>query len=292
MQKIILVGGSGFIGKSLLPKLVKEKFQVKTMIHNNDLDIEIQTFKGDILSPGMLDSEISRGDIVINLIGQTTSNVGNLVELNIMGGLNLLDSCIKKKAKEIILISSINVYGENMKTPSKEIDPLKPETTYGIVKMMAEKIYEYYSKTYDLNITILRLSHVYGPRKKAGIVSNLMTSIKNKKSVTLYDKGKQSRDLLYIDDATDGIIQAIKTHRSGFNIFNISSGKKYMIKDLVKTIEKITHKKLNVKLDAKIQDERCIWADNSKAQKLIKFKPQIDIEKGLKLTIENLMKIN
>jgi len=285
MKKIILVGGSGFIGKPLLQKLVKEQFQVKTMIHNDDLDTKTPTFKGDILSSGILDDEISRGDIIVNLIGQTNSDIRDLIELSVMGSLNLLNSCIKKKVKMIILISSINVYGENMNTPSKEIDSLRPQTTYGILKMMIEKIYEYYSKVYGLNITILRLSHVYGPYKKAGIVSNLINSIKHNKNVILNDKGRQFRDFLYVDDATNGIIQAIKIPQEGFNILNISSGKKYMINDLVKTIEKITHKKMNVKLNPKILDERCVWADNSKAKKIIKFKPQIDIERGLKLTM-------
>jgi len=292
MKKIILVGGSGFIGKPLLQKLVKEQFQVKTMIHNDDLDTKTPTFKGDILSSGILDDEISRGDIIVNLIGQTNSDIRDLIELSVMGSLNLLNSCIKKKVKMIILISSINVYGENMNTPSKEIDSLRPQTTYGILKMMIEKIYEYYSKVYGLDITVLRLSHLYGSYKKIGIVLNLIKSIKDGNKPTLYNNGKQFRDFLYIDDASNGIIQAIKIPQEGFNVFNISSGKRYMINDLAKIIEKISHKKLNVKLNSKTPDERCIWADNSKAKKVLRFVPKTNIENGLKLTITQLKNKN
>jgi UDP-glucose 4-epimerase len=287
MNKIILLGGSGFIGKSLLPKLHNEKFHVKVMIHKDDPKIKEKKFKGNILSKGILDSEISDSDIIVNLIGQSDTNITNFIDLNVIGGLNLLNSCMKKKSIRILLVSSINVYGDNANNPSKEIDPLKPQSTYGIIKLMTEKIYEYYSKMYGLNITILRLSHLYGPHKKSGIVSTLIKSIKDGSKVTLHNSGKQFRDFLYVEDATDGIIQAIRTNQDGFNIFNISSGERHMIKDLVKIIEKSSHKKLRVMLSPEIPDEKCIWADNSKATKIIKFSPKISISEGLKFTIKS-----
>ena len=73
------------------------------------------------------------------------------------------------------------------------------------------------------------------------------------------------------------------------SIFNISSGKRYSINYLVSKIEKITNTKINIKYSSEIPDERCIWADNSKAKKFFNFKPEYDIDSGLKLSIDNML---
>jgi len=290
MKKIIILGGSGFIGTSLIPKL-ENKFNVKVMIHQNNHISKIQSFRGDILAPISLEKEISKGCTVINLIGQSSSNSRDAINVNVLGGINLLNICVKKHAN-VILLSSINVYGENLKTCSKETNSLNSITPYGSMKIITEKIYEYYSKFHNLDVTILRLSHIYGPNKKIGIISNLINSCFNKKSITFHNHGKQLRDFLYIDDAINGIIQTLENHLSGFTVLNISSGKRYAINDIVKIIEEITSKKLNISFDSKFIDEKCVCADNSKARKLIDFKPQIGIEKGLRLTINNIKNRN
>jgi nucleoside-diphosphate-sugar epimerase len=292
MKKIIVLGASGFLGSSLLDKLKDEKFQVKSMIHSNNVDIKSKKFKGNVLVKSFIDKEITKGDIVINLVGQYSENFSNFVDINLIGGLNLLDSCVKKKISRIILISTMNIYGENLKRPSKETDIPKPEDPYGEIKFATEKIYESYSKIFGIDITILRLSHVYGPHKKIGIISDLLNSVNKNKRYTLFNNGKQLRDFLYVDDAVDGIIKTINFQTSGFRIFNISSGIRYSIKDLVKLIEKITNKKMKINLNSKIPDERCIWADNLKAKKILKFKPKIDIKKGLSITYEYISKLN
>ncbi len=292
MNKIIILGGSGFLGKSLLSRLKKENFQVKTMIHTDDVEIKTEKFRGNVLSQSFIDSEISKGDVVINLVGQYSGDVSNFSNLNIVGGLNMLNSCVRKKVSQVILISTINVYGENMVYPSKEIDTPVTEDLYGMIKLITEKIYERYSKIFGLDVTILRLSHIYGPDKKVGIISDLLNSVNKNKSYTLFNNGKQLRDFLYIDDALDGIAQAVKLHKKGFTIFNISSGTRHSTKDLVRMIERISNKKMKINLNSAIPDERCIWADYSRARKILKFKPQTDIKKGLEITFAHVSKSN
>lgn len=288
MKKIVLLGGSGFIGKSLSDKLEKEKFLVKTMIHSNDVDIKTEKFNGDVLSILSIEKGISKGDTVVNFVGQYSGHISDFINLNVTGGLNLLNSCVKKKITRIILISTINVYGENMAYPSKETDISITKDPYGVVKFTTEKIYEYYSKVFGLDVTILRLSHIYGPNKKIGIISVLLYSAIKNKSYTLFNNGKQLRDFLYVDDASDGIIQAIKLQQKGFHIFNISSNDRCSLNNIVKTIEEISNKKMKIHLNPTIPDERCIWANNSKAKKALKFKPKVDLKKGLKITYQSI----
>lgn len=291
MKKILLLGGSGFIGKSLVTKLEKTN-SLKLMVHNSDIIANSKIFKADILSKNSFIDQIENDQIIINLLGQMNENKKDFFSINIDGGLNLLQACVEKKIKRIILISSINVYGENMEKPSKEIDQLNPKTIYANVKITAEDLYKDFSKKYGITVTILRLASIYGPSKENGFITKLINSTKNKKIIPeCYNNGNQQRDLLFIDDAIDCIHHAINYQHTGFEIFNISSGKCYSMNELISKIELLTNSKLNIKYNYEIPDEKCIWADNSKAKKLLNFEPKIDIDSGLKLLINSLQQI-
>ena len=289
MSRIIILGASGFIGFNLLNELKKQNFQIKAMIFKKKLHIKVPHFSGNILTPKSLDSILKKGDIVINLTGQISENPTNFIQTNVLGSINLLDSCYRKKVEKIIFLSSINVYGENCKSPSLETDSLKPLTTYGHVKMLTEEIYKSYADIYDLNITILRLSNIYGPNKKSGFIANLINSLNDKKIKNIVNNnGNQYRDFLHIDDAIIGIILAIKNRNNGLDIYNLSSGKRFSIKKIIKIIEKSSTKKVNAKFSNNTPDEKCIWANNSKANKKLNFSPTVSLTDGLFLTIKNL----
>ncbi len=287
MTNILLLGGTGFLGKSLLKRL-DQKNSLKLMIHDSDFQTNAEKFKGNILTKKSFFNEIRKNEIIINFLGQITANESDFVDLNIIGGINLLNSCLEKKIKKIILISTINVYGENLEQPSKENDPLKPKTRYGVVKMITEQMYEYFSKMYGIDIVILRLADIYGPDKKNGFLTQIIKSLNDKTIVPVcYNNGKQQRDMLYIDDAIDCILNVINYPNHGFNSFNVSSGKRYSINELISKIEKISKSKLTVNYSSEIPDEKCIWADNEKAKKFLKFEPKVDIEIGLKSIIDH-----
>ena len=288
MTSIILLGSSGFIGKSLLPKLTMEGFSVKPMTFHNPIN-HVNEFHGDILESHILDPFLNKNDIVVNLIGQYINNDSDFIDLNLKGSLNLLNSCVKNNIKNIILISTINVYGNSINVSSNEESELSPQTNYGLIKLLTEELYRQFSRIYDLNITILRLSNIFGPNKKAGYISHLInSSVFNHQKISAYNNGNQYRDVLFIDDAIDGIIKSLKKPLKGFNIFNISSGTKFSINEIIKEIEKILNQKLNIEYTSEIPDESCIWADNSKAKNVLNFSPKTSLHDGIETTINYL----
>ena len=289
MKNIIIFGATGFIGKLLVERLSTKKSKLKIMIHLKENKSECKKFLGDILRKRSFEDQIMDNDIIINLIGQYDNNLLNFIELNLKGGINLLESCIRKKNVKIILISSLNVYSENLKKPSKETDSTKPQTMYGKIKLLTEQLYKIYSEIYHLDITILRVGNIYGYNKTKGLISNILKSIQTNKSITITHNGNQIRDYLFIDDAIDGILSAIKYEKNGFNIFNISSGKKCSTKQIIDIIEKSFQKKLLVKVIKDKPDEKCIWSEISKAKEILEFKPRIDIEMGIKMIKEHIV---
>mgnify|MGYP006084403137 CR=1 FL=1 len=288
MKRIVIFGGSGFIGKSLLEKLLDKKFNVIVSKNKNKIKENIKVFDANLLDINSFESKIKNNDIIINLAGQFKGDFSNFIDLNIKGGLNLLEACKKKKGVRIILISSISVYGENKGKASKENQETNPSNRYGITKYLTENLYQKYSKNFGIKITILRLSNIYGINKKNGLILNIINSIKNNKIVTINHSGNQERDYLYIDDAINGIIKTIQNPQKDFQIFNISSGNGIKTKTVIKIIEKLSNKKIRKKIIKDITDEKSIYANNMKAKKNLSFVPKISLEKGLENILRDL----
>ena len=284
MTRVIVLGSSGFLGKSLCQELMKKKFNTKFMIHRKKKNLQKNEFLGDILDKKSLLKIVKNNDIIVNLVGQCNENLSNFFDININGGLNLVEIAKVKKNIKIIFASSINVYGQNCKFPSKETDVPNPLTTYGIGKFLTEQLYEQYSKLYGFDITILRFSNLYGVNKKSGIIANLLKS--KLKSVKLTHNGNQQRDFLYVDDAVNGIIKIIEKQPKKFEIFNICSNKKYTPKKIAKVITSLSKEKISYKLTNEKFDEKCIWANNTKANKIIDFKPKIELKTGISLILD------
>ena len=286
MKRIIVFGGSGFVGKSLLEKLVHEKFNVIVSKNKSKIKDNVKIFDGNILDINSFESKIKDNDVIINLAGQFKGNFSNFIDLNIKGGLNLLEACKKKKGVRIILISSVNVYGESNGKASKENQEIKPQNMYGIIKILTENLYQTYSKNFGMQITVLRLANLYGVNKKNGLMLNIINAMKKNKIVTINHLGNQERDYLYIDDAIDGIIKTIQNPQKDFQIFNITSGKGVKTNTVIEIIEKLCDKKIRKKVVKDAPDEKSIYADNKKAKKILSFMPKIGMEDGIKLILE------
>lgn len=281
MKEIVLLGSSGFIGRHLTSKIMP-KFQIKSLQHKSKIDLKHKIFSGNILESGILDKIIHDDAIIVNLIGQYNGDFTNFIDVNFKGGLNILNSAILKKNIKLILISSIDVYGESLKIPSTENDELNPITLYGVIKSLTEKLYENFARIYGLDITIIRLSHVYGKDKKSGIIGNLIKSLFEKNSISINHNGKQYRDFIHIDDAVDGIVRIIQKQKKGFHIVNICSGKKYTPLKIIQIIKNLSGDSPIFELNDDKSNEKCVWADNKKAINEYDFLPKYELGIGLK----------
>ncbi len=289
-QRIFILGGTGFIGSALVEELRKSgKYEIKILIHGREtrtLFSGLTMFPGSILDKKSLVNTIQEGDIVINLVGQITSDINIFSMLNTEGIANLLEACRKKQAKKLIHISTTLVYGDlgNGVKSFKESDKPRPITVYSKIKLAAEALVKDFAAKNRLSSIILRLSNVYGPSGR-GFVNLLIENAKSGKQVAINGDGTQARDFIFISDVTDALVKSIEYSPTSFcEIFNISTGRGTSLIDVVTLAKQKLIKGIAVSCNNSggIEENKNI-ADNTKAKKMLGFSPKVNVENGLKI---------
>ena len=271
MKKILVTGSRGFIGKQVVARLKKSE-TIMDSLGSEQVDLK------NIDQVMRLD----KADVVIHLGSKTRKDLDwdEYFNNNVLGTLNILEYCVKKKIKKMIFVSSY-VYGNPEYSPIDEKHPISPHNAYTRSKFLAEQLCEFYAKNSDLNLIILRPFNIFGKTLPTGfLISNLLKATETNEKITIINK-ESKRDFLYVDDFVDVILKIID-YDSKFDIFNVGSGVSYSFRDIIKKIEDMTSKKINIEYkndkESLIQD---IKADILKLNNKIKWKPKFSFEEGL-----------
>jgi UDP-glucose 4-epimerase len=291
-KRILVLGGTGFIGARLVKRLQDNKEIVNLLVYDKIPGFfskeNLVIFKGDITDKKTLIEAVKNSDIIVNLVG--TFNEKMYYPLNVASSVNLLDVCKKfGHIKKIIFISSEAVYGDYSGRPYSEKDIPKPTTEYGFSKFLAEEIYRFYSEKYKIPVIILRLANTYGPGHRVGVISECISSAFKNQPVKIHRTGEQRRDFLYVDDAVNGIIKSIAHKAKEFEIFNISGEKTYSLLEMVSLTEKIICTKIKIKFMApKKQDVLHMEESHEKAVNVLGYNPKTNLQEGITMTVDYL----
>jgi UDP-glucose 4-epimerase len=312
-MKILVTGGAGFIGSHIVDLYIKEGYEVVVVDDLSTGNAEYinkkaKFYKLDIneLNANYYKLEDifkeERPDIVNHHAAQisVTDSIKDPVfdaKVNILGTLNLLENCIRYGVKKFIFASSGGtVYKETDKLPVDENHPLKPLSPYGVSKMAIENYLYFYKKVHHLDSIIFRYSNVYGPRQdpygEAGVVAIFTNKMLKGENPIINGDGIQTRDFVYISDAAKVNLLALKEKFESDNknyemaIFNIGTGIETSVNELFYKLKKIT--KANVKEihgPPKLGELRRSCLSFNKAKKILGWEPEVDIDQGLKLTV-------
>ena len=315
MKKMIVTGGSGFIGSNLVNFLIQKKYFVinidKLTYSSNRYDEKKRNkkfykhYRIDINNKKKLLEIIKENSpkAIFNLAAEThvdrsIDGPKAFIDTNINGTFNLLEAIrhLKKRNKDckLIHISTDEVYGDikgNLR--SDENFKYEPSSPYSASKASADHLVRSYIRTYKLNAVISNCCNNYGPYQfPEKLIPKMISNIFNNKNLPIYAKGKNSREWIHVRDHCNALYLLFKNGKSGES-YNVGSGKNLRNIDLVKKLIKIC-KSSNIKIGKKTvikfvkdrpgHDFR--YALNSKKIfNKLKWKPRINFEKGLKETI-------
>ena len=295
-KTLLIIGGTGFIGKNIVEKLKKKFkiFSISTSLPSKKEGVKgVQYFTCDISNKKKLNKTIKKKhfDFVLNLGGNINHKDSKKTFSSHYTGIkNLADFFLDKKITKFIQVGSSLEYG-NCKSPHKEqfnINSKSLKSYYGRAKYNATKLLINYYKKYNFPVIILRAYQVYGPYQKINrILPIVITSCLKKKKFACSD-GNQLRDFLYVDDFVNLITKLLnkKKHLNG-HIFNVGSSKPIKIKKVINTVVKKIKSGLPIFGLLKLRKDEYInnYPSIDKVKKFINWYPKVTLAKGLDRTI-------
>jgi nucleoside-diphosphate-sugar epimerase len=296
-----VTGADGFIGLHLLERLLNEKADVTVFLRKypwgdmkniSSLSNPIQIRYGNLRDLASLIDAMRDVEIVFHLGAQThvPDSVADPYEtfmVNGLGTLNCLEAAIRNDVDLFINTGTAKICGDPLYLPLDEKHPNRPRAPYDASKIAAEAMCMAYFKTYGLKVVMPRLTNTYGPRlDRRKVVSDFINHLLQGKPPIIRSDGTPTRDYIYIDDVIDAYIDMVRVQAAVGNIFLICTGVETSVLELCNLLIKVSQKELEpVVLGKTLQGELIFeYGDNSKAKKILKWSPKVDLKTGLTLT--------
>jgi GDP-L-fucose synthase len=301
-DKVIVTGGAGFLGQSVVKKLLEAGFDPSKIVVPRKADIDL-TKEANVIKL----YEDHKPDIVVHLaaevggIGANMENPGRFFYANMSMGLNLVEQARIHNIKKFVFVGTACAYPKFCPSPFKEEDlwngyPEETNAPYGVAKKAIYLMLEAYQQQYGLKSAVLIPVNLYGPNDNFNPASSHVVpalirkcvAAKNNKEpfIECWGTGSATRDFLYVDDAANGIIEAVLKIDSPIPI-NLGSGSEIRIKDLIDKIVKYCEYDGEVRWNSSKPDgQPRRLLDISKAKELLGWEPKQNFDDGLRQTVE------
>ena len=309
MKKILVTGGAGFLGSHLCAALLKKNHKVlcvdnfytgtKKNIEKLLLNSNFELIEHDITYPIYFEV-----DEIYNLACPASpihyqNNPVQTTKTNVFGAINILDLANKLKAK-VLQASTSEVYGDPELHPQPEsyngkVNPIGIRACYDEGKRCAETLFFDYFRQEKLSIKVVRIFNTYGPNmhpQDGRVVSNFIMQALENKNITIFGDGTQTRSFCYVDDLIKGLISMMETNKSITGPINLGNPNEFSMNQLAREVIKITNSKSKIEYKELPQDDpRKRQPDITLAKSKLNWEPTIELEEGLKKTID-YFKIN
>jgi len=307
-MRVVVTGGAGFLGSHVVRLLLEDKndvvviddFSNGKLAHLDSLmgDPRLRIERGDITRQEDVSRAFEGCHRVIHLavldLRQSIKEPGRVSQVNILGTINCLEAARRNKVELFLNCSSSEVYGSAVYVPMDEQHPIRPETPYAASKVAQDMVVYSYGCTYGLPWTTFRPFNMYGPNShwqgfRGELIPKMIVRAMNRLPLVILGDGHQTRDFVFVEEAARALIAVFDNPDSLFKPINFCSGTEVSIRRIAETL--CRHFQLDPaefirNKTSRPGDVRRHLGDNSQFRELFGFVPRIDIEEGLRLTID------
>jgi nucleoside-diphosphate-sugar epimerase len=304
MASYLVTGGAGFIGSHLAEELLRRGHRVRIVdsfvtgkranlatLANADLH------EGDLADPGVAERAVAGVEYVLHQaaipsVPRSVNDPATSHRANVTASFNLLLAARDAKVTRLVYAGSSSAYGDTPALPKREDMPAKPLSPYALQKLVVEQYCQMFTQLYGFETVTTRYFNVFGPRQDpgspySGVISLFSTALLAGQQPVIYGDGEQTRDFTYIANVVDGVLKACEAPKAAGEVINVATGGRISLNELLIVMNRIvgsTQKAIYKEVRA--GDVKDSQADISKARALLGYEPSIDLEEGLKRTLE------
>jgi UDP-glucose 4-epimerase len=302
----LVTGGAGFIGSHIAETLAQKGAQVTVLDDlstGREANLEpLRELGVDFVCGSILDEELLAKTFVgveyvfhqaaFVSVPRSVVEPGLCNEVNVTGTLRVLEAAKQAEVKKLLYAASSSAYGETPTLPKVETMPPSPLSPYAVAKLTAEHYCAIYTLVYNLPTTALRYFNVYGPRQDptsqyAAVVPNFITAAAKGDSPIIYGDGEQSRDFTFVADAVQANLKAALSPKADGTVVNVAVGERTTINELAAMVTKLVGVEVEPEyMEPRAGDIRHSLADISRAQELMGYEPQYNLEQGLRESVK------
>lgn len=308
-KRILITGGAGFLGSHLCDRLVAQGHDVlcldnfftgskKNIVHLLEKP-NFELIRHDLVQPIFLEA-----DEIYNLACPASPihyqyNPVKTTKTSVMGAINMLGLAKRVRAK-ILQASTSEIYGNPVVHPQKEdywgnVNTIGPRSCYDEGKRCAETLFFDYHRQNNVNIRVVRIFNTYGPRmhpRDGRVISNFIVQALANQDITVFGDGTQTRSFCYVDDTIEGLVRMMNGPDNFIGPINLGNPDELSILDIAKLIVSLTGSTSKIIFEPLPQDDPLQrQPDITLAREKLDWEPKLDIETGLKKTIEYFKKI-
>ena len=304
MVHYLVTGGAGFIGSHLTEELVRRGERVRvvdSLITGKRLNLAhipgVEFIEGDLADLAVAQRAVAGVDYVLHQaaipsVPRSVKDPMTSHRANVDASLNVLIAARDAGVKRVVYAGSSSAYGNAPTLPKIETMPAVPLSPYALQKYMAEEYCRLFTQLYGLETVTTRYFNVFGPRQDpsspySGVISLFISALVENRQPTIYGDGEHTRDFTYVANVVDGVLRACQAPKASGEVINVATAGRISLNDLFKTIKGLTGASVEpIYAAPRAGDVKDSQADIQKAERILGYRPIVDLQSGLKKTVE------
>ncbi len=304
-RSVLVTGGEGFIGSTLVERLVREGADVRALVHYNpfgragwldpEVHADVQVLPGDVRDGERVFTAVDGCDVVFHLaalIGIPYSYVApeSYVQVNVTGTHNVARACLRAGVSRMVHTSTSEAYGTARRVPIAEDHPLQPQSPYSASKIGGDMMALSFFHAFELPVAVVRPFNTYGPRQSTrAVIPTILSQLHAGAGEIALGSTSPTRDFNYVDDTVSGFLAVAGCDRAVGDVVNVGSGREISIGALVALLVEITGSTARIVTDPNrlrptgSEVERLL-CDNARALEWAGWTPEVSLEEGLART--------